>query len=65
LREHVSNRETRREHMENLERNVRDPVCPSCGKPMVLRTAKTGPKAGGQLWGCSGFPRCRATKSSL
>lgn len=36
------------------------PVCPNCGAAMVLRTARHGPKAGGQFWGCSTFPRCRA-----
>jgi len=33
--------------------------CPRCGSPMVLRTARTGPNAGGQFWGCSRFPDCR------
>lgn len=37
------------------------PRCPSCGKPMALRTAKRGPSAGRQFWGCSGYPTCRAT----
>jgi four helix bundle suffix protein len=35
------------------------PVCPQCGKPMVLRTVKTGGNAGTQFWGCTGFPECR------
>jgi restriction system protein len=39
-----------------------DNVCPICGVEMVLRTAKKGPKAGEQFWGCSAFPKCRATK---
>lgn len=64
LEAHVSNAETRREHIQNLKRNARNPVCPRCGKAMVLRTAKSGPNAGGQFWGCSGYPRCRATKSA-
>jgi restriction system protein len=29
---------------------------------MVLRTAKQGPNAGSQFWGCSGYPRCRGTR---
>ena len=33
-------------------------VCPKCGKPLVLRTAKKGENAGNQFWGCSGFPKC-------
>jgi len=37
------------------------PACPACGKPMVLRTARKGPRAGSQFWGCSGYPECAAT----
>lgn len=37
----------------------RIPPCPKCGKPTVLRTAKTGKKAGSQFWGCSGYPDCK------
>ena len=37
------------------------PTCATCGKPMVLRTARKGPKAGSQFWGCSGYPECKAT----
>lgn len=36
--------------------------CPKCGKPMVLRTAKSGAMAGNQFWGCSGYPYCKATR---
>jgi four helix bundle suffix protein len=35
------------------------PPCPKCGKPTVLRTAKTGKKAGSQFWGCTGYPDCK------
>lgn len=35
------------------------PSCPQCGKPMVLRTAKTGKNAGNQFWGCSDYPECK------
>ncbi len=38
-----------------------DPACPKCGGVMALRTAKSGPNAGGQFWGCTNFPRCRTT----
>jgi len=34
------------------------PVCPECGKAMVLRTAQKGKSAGKQFWGCSGYPDC-------
>ena len=33
--------------------------CPNCGKPMVLRTSKTG----SQFLGCSGYPDCKTTMS--
>jgi four helix bundle suffix protein len=39
----------------------RKPTCPNCGQPMVLRTARKGPKAGQPFWGCSGYPDCRGT----
>jgi restriction system protein len=38
------------------------PVCPRCAVDMVLRTATTGDRAGTQFWGCSNYPKCRATK---
>lgn len=37
------------------------PFCRNCGKPMVLRTARKGAKAGQPFWGCSGFPDCKGT----
>jgi restriction system protein len=40
-----------------------NPFCPLCGAQMVLRTAKRGPNAGGNFWGCSTFPKCRGTKA--
>jgi restriction system protein len=38
------------------------PVCPVWAKPMRLRTARQGPRAGSQFWGCSGYPDCRGTR---
>lgn len=37
------------------------PSCPDCGKPMYRRTAKQGPRAGNEFWGCSGYPDCKGT----
>jgi four helix bundle suffix protein len=37
------------------------PACPQCGKPMALRTAKTGKNAGNQFWGCTAYPDCKGT----
>jgi restriction system protein len=38
------------------------PLCPSCSRGMVLRTAKKGPNAGSDFWGCSAYPKCRGTR---
>ena len=38
------------------------PDCPLCGKPMALRTARKGPNAGAQFWGCSAFPECKGAR---
>ena len=39
------------------------PTCPKCDSDMVLRTARKGPNAGSQFWGCSRFPSCRGTRN--
>jgi restriction system protein len=38
------------------------PNCPQCSQPLVLRTAKQGPNAGSQFWGCSAYPNCKGTQ---
>lgn len=38
------------------------PMCPDCGKPMKLRTARTGRRIGQQFWGCSAYPDCKGTQ---
>ena len=43
------------------DRKPKAPVCARCGRPMALRTARKGPRAGSQFWGCSGYPECRGT----
>ena len=51
---------TRREHVDSLKAKFSNTTtCPKCGSPLVLRTAKSGPRAGHQFYGCSAFPRCR------
>lgn len=40
----------------NIETNIK---CPNCGKPMLLRTSKTG----SQFLGCSGYPDCKTAMS--
>ncbi|WNW10164.1 restriction endonuclease [Pseudomonas sp. DTU_2021_1001937_2_SI_NGA_ILE_001] len=39
------------------------PGCPHCKKPMLMKTARTGPNAGGQFWGCSDYPQCRGIRA--
>jgi restriction system protein len=38
------------------------PHCPLCGKPMALRTARQGARAGSQFWGCSAYRECKGTR---
>ena len=38
------------------------PPCPACGGLRALRTAKQGPRAGSQFWGCAKYPACKGTK---
>lgn len=42
--------------------NPAPPACPLCGSLMALRTAKKGPRAGAQFWGCAKYPSCKGTK---
>lgn len=44
------------------ERKRGNLTCPVCCKPMVLRTARKGPRAGERFWGCSGYPECKGTR---
>lgn len=58
-------RKTHRQHIQQL--NTRsDPyskrICPRCGNDLVVRTAKRGPNAGNQFWGCSTYPKCRVVQ---
>ena len=45
---------------ERTDRSDQRP-CPTCGQPMVLRTARHGSRAGSSFWGCSTYPICKAT----
>ena len=42
-----------------LPASAQQVICPVCGSPMVLRTAKRGERKGKQFYGCSNFPKCR------
>jgi restriction system protein len=39
------------------------PTCPACAKAMVRRTAKRCANAGGEFWGCAGYPACKGTRA--
>ena len=47
-----------REKAVSKDEKTIEKICPKCGQPLVLRTAKKGENAGNQFWGCSGFPKC-------
>lgn len=47
----------------NTRENEESLMCPRCGSPLVLRTAKKGDNVGNQFYGCSGFPKCRYIKN--
>ena len=51
--------------IEKEEKNETEeaPKCPWCGGKLVVRTAKHGPTAGNQFYGCSNFPECRYTRN--
>jgi hypothetical protein len=51
------------EHVKNVRSNRANPICPKCGAPMVLRTARKGSNNGNHFWGCSKFPLCRTIKN--
>lgn len=38
------------------------PLCPRCNKPMRRRTARQGPNAGKDFWGCTDYPNCKGTR---
>ena len=59
--EHASDKEE--EHLKNIVNNRMHPICPRCGKPMVLRMARKGSGAGSEFWGCPNYPECRVTKN--
>ncbi len=53
---------TRWAHLRALRKKSEHPLCPRCGREMVLRGARGGPGAGNEFWGCSGYPQCTATR---
>jgi predicted RNA-binding Zn-ribbon protein involved in translation (DUF1610 family) len=54
---------TRKEHVTGLkERFDSTTICPKCSSELIIRTVKSGEKAGNQFYGCSHYPKCRYTK---
>lgn len=59
-----ANLSSTKEHISGLKaRFSSNATCPKCGKPLIKRTIKQGPKAGTEFLGCSGFPACRYVKN--
>ena len=44
-----------------MDRTSSEPTCPRCNEGMVRRTSR---RDGSAFWGCSAFPRCRATRTA-
>ena len=53
--------ERQRQQTDETGKQPKAPNCPLCGKPLALRTARKGARAGSQFWGCSGYPNCKGT----
>jgi len=47
---------------QTVEASLQGSSCPVCSKPMTRRKAKRGANAGGEFWGCTGYPACRGTR---
>ena len=53
-------RQEKEDHVNRIlyeQQNI--PKCPYCGSNLVIRTARSGPRAGKQFFGCSNYPKCR------
>jgi predicted RNA-binding Zn-ribbon protein involved in translation (DUF1610 family) len=63
IRTHIDHVKHVKTNVENKQRQFEDDnSCPKCGKPMILRTARSGNNQGKQFWGCSNYPKCRMVK---
>jgi four helix bundle suffix protein len=51
----------RSDRTDSSEKKQDFPLCPLCGKLMVLRTAKQGKNSGSHFLGCTGYPECKST----
>lgn len=55
----LAERQKRKEQPDSEGQTTQIPPCPKCGKPTLLRTAKSGKNTGKQFWGCSAYPDCK------
>ena len=46
-----------------LPTSASPPSCHLCSRPMVRRKARRGLRSGGEFWGCSAYPSCKATRA--
>ena len=51
-------------HFNSIHKKASVPEsCPWCGGKLIIRTAKKGPNAGTQFYGCSNYPKCKYTRN--
>lgn len=56
---------TKNDHIKSLrQRHNSSSICPKCGSTLVVRKARKGKNTGSTFIGCSGYPKCRYTKSA-
>ena len=55
--------ETMGKHLDYAKNGNKSGLCPACGQPLVIRTARKGPNAGNQFYGCSNYPKCNYTQN--
>lgn len=64
----VSNEDVFRMPFASICAYARRPFSPGSGsqvgKPMVLRTARKGARAGSQFWGCPAYPGCKGVREA-
>lgn len=62
IRTHMNHVKHVKSIIEEKQSQINDNVCPKCGRPMILRTARSGDNQGRQFWGCTGYPKCRTIR---
>ncbi len=57
----AARRKHRTDSTDRTDQSLASPNCPKCGYEMAIRTARKGPRAGSQFWGCQNYPECKGT----